>query len=293
MTSPPGIAGADLGGGGRSDPPAADESAVEPVEVLVQLARDGEIDPWDIDIVEVTDKFLAALDERDLRSSGRALFYASVLLRMKGDDLLSDEAEEEDEPDPWEAPLGGGRRDGAVAAEGDDFDPIAGLEREMERRLDRKRARGTPETLDELVRELREAERDTGWKESREYDTSDAPGSHRRGTQTLDYRADDDRRFDDEPTESEVTANTHTEDVEAIVAQVRETLDRHYDAGREEVLFAEVYDAGGSRVVTYLGLLFLANRGHVRLCQDELFGDLWVRDPAAPDREEQAAMADD
>ena len=31
------------------------DDGVEPVELLVQLAEDGEIDPWDIDIVEVTD----------------------------------------------------------------------------------------------------------------------------------------------------------------------------------------------------------------------------------------------
>ncbi|MGM0389292.1 MAG: segregation/condensation protein A, partial [Natrinema limicola] len=65
-----------------------DEETVEPVELLVQLAEDGEIDPWDIDVVRVTDKFLEAIDEVDLRTSGRALFYASVLLRMKSDDKI-------------------------------------------------------------------------------------------------------------------------------------------------------------------------------------------------------------
>jgi segregation and condensation protein A len=45
-------------------------------------------------------------------------------------------------------------------------------------------------------------------------------------------------------------------------------------------------------VNTFLGLLFLAHRGQVRLQQDELFGDLWVQDPAAVPAEE-AAPADD
>jgi len=45
----------------------------------VQLAEEGEIEPWDIDIVQVTDAFLEKLDETDLRTTGRALFYASVL----------------------------------------------------------------------------------------------------------------------------------------------------------------------------------------------------------------------
>jgi segregation and condensation protein A len=258
---------------GDVDPPKADEE-VEPVEVLVQLAKDGEIDPWDIDIVEVTDKFLDRIDGADLRTSGRALFYASVLLRMKGDAMLeADEDPQEPEPGPWEQPLE------EIAPEGPD--PFAALEQEMDRRLERKRARGTPQTLDELVRDLREAERDTWWKESREYDTSDSPGGFRRGTQELDYRAAGDLRQEGEPTEEDVTGTAHGEDIDAIVESVYSALRDHYEAGREEVLYREIDDAGGSRVETFLGLLFLAHRGRVRLQQDEIFGDLWVQDPAA------------
>ncbi|HEY9245376.1 MAG TPA: hypothetical protein VIO11_00870, partial [Candidatus Methanoperedens sp.] len=35
----------------------------EPIEILVNLAENGEIDPWNIDIVEVTDKFLRQVEE--------------------------------------------------------------------------------------------------------------------------------------------------------------------------------------------------------------------------------------
>jgi segregation and condensation protein A len=247
--------------------------AVEPVEVLVALAEDGEIDPWDIDIVAVTDKFLERLDEADLRTSGRALFYASVLLRMKGDAMLEDD-DQQPEAEPWEE---------ATAAEApmEEGGPFAALEAEMDRRLERKRARGMPQTLDELVRDLREAERDTRWKESREYDTSDSPRGFRRGTQELDYRAAGDARMDDEPTAEEVTGTAHAENVDDIVESVHGALREHYEAGREEVLYREIADAGGSRVETFLGLLFLAHRGQVRLQQDDLFGDLWIQDPAA------------
>jgi segregation and condensation protein A len=244
----------------------------EPIELLVQLAKDGEIDPWDIDIVRVTDKFLDELDRSDLRTSGRALFYASVLLRMKSDALL--EPDEPDEPDPWEEPFGG---PGAMEAPPGE-DPIASLEGELDRRLDRKRARGTPETLDELVRELRDAERDSWWKESRTYDTTDSPRGFERGPQRLDYRAGDEGRSDGEPTAEEVTGATHAEDMEATVADVQAVLETHYDAGREEVLFDEIDDAGGCRVETFLAVLFLSHRGEIGLQQDEFFGDLWVRD---------------
>jgi segregation and condensation protein A len=247
---------------------------VEPVEVLVQLAEDGEIEPWDIDIVAVTDKFLDRLDVADLRSSGRALFYASVLCRMKADAMLSADDDETEDPEPWESALN------ADAPTGEQ-NPFAPLEQEIERRLERKRARGMPQTLDELVRDLRSAERDNWWKESREYDTSDEPSAYSRGTQELDYRSSDQFRMDDEPTEAEVTGDTHGEDIDEIVDDVYATVREHYDQGRKEVLFREIEDAGGSRVSTFLGLLFLSHRGRVRLRQDELFGDLWVQDPNA------------
>jgi segregation and condensation protein A len=253
------------------------EEEVEPVEVLVQLAEDGEIDPWDIDIVAVTDKFLDRIDGADLRTSGRALFYASVLLRMKGDAMLAEDEPEEPEPEPWEA----GPGPGMEMPEGEGPDPFAALESEIDRRLERKRARGMPQTLDELVRDLREAERDTWWKESREYDTSDSPRGYGRGTQQLDYRAADDLRMDDEPTEADVTGTAHTEDIDGIIDDVYAAVREQYEAGREEVLYREVADAGGSRVETFLGLLFLSHRGQVRLQQDELFGDLWIQDPNA------------
>ena len=270
------------GDGAGTDPDGdASDERVEPVELLVGMAKEGEIDPWDIDIVAVTDEFLARLDEADLRTGGRALFYASVLLRMKSDAMVTDDDPAEADPRP------GAPGDPFEAAEGSP-DPIAALEREMDRRLERKHARGTPRTLEELVRELRERERT--YKESRSYDTSDSPRGFRRGTQTLDYRAADEFRPDDEPTEADVTGTTHDEHMEDLIADVYVAIQEQYDRGREEVLFREVRKAAGSTMNTFLALLFLSHRGQVRLQQDEFFGDLWIRDPAAvADGEEAVA----
>ena len=259
----------------------ADEDAPEPVEVLVQLADDGEIDPWDIDVVTVTDKFLSVLDESDLRTSGRALFYASVLIRMTSDAMLGEDDPEEEAVEPWEQAMG---EDAPI----DDPDPFAALESEMDRRLERRRARGMPQTLDELVRDLREAERDNWWKESREYDTSGSPRGFQRGTQELDYRGADDMRLNEEPSAEDVTGTAHAEQIDDIIEDVYGAVREHYDQGREEVLYREIEGAGGSRVETFLGLLFLAHRGRVRLQQDDLFGDLWIQDPSAASGSEEA-----
>jgi segregation and condensation protein A len=132
----------------------------EPVEILVQMAERGEIDPWNIDIVEVTDRFLSELERRkelDLRVSGRTLFYAAILLRMKSEYLDQPGTDEEfaeefpeDESEVFEFigfPEGGGG-------------PIDQLEREIRRRLDRKNLRKRPVTLFELILELKNAEKE-------------------------------------------------------------------------------------------------------------------------------------
>ena len=291
--TPPSAGRDALGGVGGGDAGDDSDGEVEPVEVLVQLAEEGEIDPWDVDIVQATDAFLERLEERDLRTSGRALFYAAVLLRMKSDALLEPDENDEPDPEPWEAALEG-PGGGPIADHGDGaagFDPVDALEAEMDRRLDRKHARGTPETLDELVRELREAEQEAWWKRRREYDTSESPRGRQRGTQTLDYRSDGTHRRASEPTAADVTDTAHAEDIETSIAALREAIQPHYDRGRDEVLFAEVQDAAATPVTTYLALLFLSHRGTVTLQQDDLFGDLWIRDPEAVDEDDGADAA--
>lgn len=255
--------------------PTADEESEEPVELLVQLAEDGDIDPWDIDIVAVTDAYLSKLESADLRVSGRALFYASVLLRMKSDVLVETESPEPEDEHPPDAPM---PTDAGPFT--DVGDPIDALETEIDRRLDRKRVRGTPETLDELIRELRDIERRTWWKPAREYDTSESPRGFRRGSQTLDYHTSDASRQDGEPTVSEVNEAAHGEDLDDLIAAVERALMEQFEAGRREVLFAEIEAIAGSRMQTFLGVLFLAHRGQVDLVQDDLFGDLWIVDPS-------------
>ncbi|MGZ4920570.1 MAG: segregation/condensation protein A [Halobacteriota archaeon] len=98
--------------GGRPDA-AANGAAQEDfdersIDILVSLAKNGEIDPWDIDIVDVTDRFLARvaeLEKLDLRVSSRTLLFASMLLRMKSDALEESEPEDLYEEEPVEDDL--------------------------------------------------------------------------------------------------------------------------------------------------------------------------------------------
>lgn len=129
--------------GSAKDKPAEFELG-EPAEVLVELAKRGEIDPWDIDIARATEKFLEyidSLEKRDLRIPARTLLYASILLRMKSDSV---EGPREEEPLP-EIELG----EEAFEEE----EEIKGLPRPPVRRHTKR-----PVTLDELIAELKKAE---------------------------------------------------------------------------------------------------------------------------------------
>ncbi|KXB07532.1 hypothetical protein AKJ51_01175 [candidate division MSBL1 archaeon SCGC-AAA382A20] len=73
----------------------------QPFQILLELARDKKIDPWDVDIDKVANLYvekIRTMERLDLRISGRALFSASTLLRMKADNPpYNGNGEEEDE----------------------------------------------------------------------------------------------------------------------------------------------------------------------------------------------------
>lgn len=62
----------------------------EAIALLIELAEKGEIDPWDVQVIEVVDRFLAHLisnDRKQLYESGQALLYASMLVLLKANTL--------------------------------------------------------------------------------------------------------------------------------------------------------------------------------------------------------------
>lgn len=64
----------------------------------MDLVLSREIDPWDIDIIDLTNKFLERirkLKNLDLRISGKTILTTSILLRMKSEELMREEQKEE------------------------------------------------------------------------------------------------------------------------------------------------------------------------------------------------------
>lgn len=232
--------------------------AEEPVEILVQMAERGEIDPWNIDIVEVTDRFLEELERRkelDLRVSGRTLFYAALLLRMKSEILEETETGEDDEFADGE-----GEEDDIFSLdaefddEGNALGPIERLEREIRRRLDRKQLRKRPVTLFELILELKSLE-----KEQRRRQRFTSP-------------------FDPGLIEVEdVVGIAHDEGYReaamAVLCQCENSLEEEGVMTLEELAGM----MGRGVVDVYIPLLYLMFEGKVSIWQDEFFGQLFVQ----------------
>ncbi len=69
-----------------------------PFDIVLKLMINGEIDPWNVDIVELADKYLQEIKKMyipDLRLASKALSAAALLLKMKADALDLGKEDEE------------------------------------------------------------------------------------------------------------------------------------------------------------------------------------------------------
>jgi segregation and condensation protein A len=228
------------------------------IEILVDLARQGQIDPWDIDVLDVTDKYLGQLDltrETDLRLSGRALLYAATLLRLKGDAMraLTEEPAVEDafgfEDDHLEYD--------ESATELVVRPPVSLLDRALARRASVKQPRTRRISLVELITELQRIEeleregmllRDNALRRSR--------------PTAADLR-------------QRVIEQTHLEDLEGEMDRLAAQLGA-WLAETGTVTLDEVLSQCPDRRGAFLALLFLDSRGKITLSQAEIYGPVTI-----------------
>ena len=209
----------------------------EPIEILVNMAKNREIDPWNINIVELTDKFLKRVDDlekMDLRVSGRTLLYASILLRMKSNALV-----EVEEP-PEEIDL-----------ESDNFEISDYPVPSMPLRRYSKR----PVTLEELLTELKRAE-----------------AFEKKRLNRVETKKDEIRA-----TLEDVLSVAHEEDIESRIGKMRyilnELLEKQKSIKFSEI--SSSLDRTGI-VMAYLAILFLATKKEIWIEQEEFFGELFI-----------------
>lgn len=217
----------------------------EPAEVLVDLARRGEIDPWDIDIALATEKFLQyidSLERRDLRIPARTLLYASILLRLKSDQMEEQEEEEEIEPEEIEE------------AEPQREEVLDQLPRPPLRRHTKR-----PVTLDELISELKKAE---------------VVGRRKAMRERWPLLA-----------EKKILDPSHEEGIEERILALGPILDDMFTEKPTITFQEINNRNGETEVgvTNYVSLLFMAQRRQVWLKQEEIFGELFVSRHARAD----------
>ncbi len=245
------------------------------IALLLELARSGKIDPWNVDIIKVTDEYLRALDKldpRDLARSARCIFYAAALVHLKARALaerhsraLLDAAMSDDTTDGGDG-FGRGMRPGDLPLLYPDADAM------LAPRERRPRSRGV--TLLDLILALRSFDDRLAAREDAELEIP---------------------QFDGEMASDECLGVTHRDDLERDKAEVRELLGElnARDPGKP-VSDLNLVGPERPRVAVFLALLSLSADEEVELEQDVLYGSLLVRlgpqfgKPRAPEVKDEA-----
>lgn len=276
------------------------------IAFLIDLAERGEIDPWDVKVIEVIDRFLQTLRsqpllptiegrspyETNLSESGQAFLYASMLVLLKADTLVRTEMEAQEEALEPEEFL----EEGEVLA--------TELPRNLERHLHRRAVAAPPQrrrvTLKELIEQLEtmaEVMADSG---SRARTRRARPQPKRQAVRAIAQLA-------------------HQENLSEIAAALEAFLDQYWDESDEALLWldfevllqawpqvqpetlkqghgfstpeaADIHE----RVGVFWGLLFLSAQSKVELSQEQFYQDLKVRNlkrvPLNPEEQEVPAF---
>lgn len=246
------------------------------IEILIKLATSGEIDPKNIDIIDVTDKFLkaiAAVPKENLRQSGKILFHASVLLRMKAEAMLA-AAVAVDAADDF---MDFDEDDGSISS--DLSEPrqltLLDLERALVRKANNRQNRQRKVTLDQLIDALREAEKIEKTRQAREpRQRIELAGQH---------EAND---------VGDLLDLAHDEDIEDTISRVEQILASAIGEGELVQLLRIIQLLGGHGdwVDAFLAVLFLSNAGKLTLEQKDFYGPLYVVRGDAPVESINVAM---
>ena len=227
-----------------------------PLDLLLHLIREHEIDIYDIPIASITAQYLeyiAIMESLDLELAGEFLEMAATLIRIKAQMLLpSSDFEEEEQEDPREQLV---RK---LVAYKEFKEAARGLsEREEDRR------EHFPHAVDP--------------KAHRAFEEEDLPTEEFLRDVTL---------FDLVDSLREVLAripariDVHAVDVERVTVEEQMERLREIVASRDSVTFLEIFERAVTKmaiVTTFIALLELIRLGAVEAAQKRVFGEIVIR----------------
>ncbi len=243
------------------------------IEILVQMAKQGKIDPWNIDIADIADKYMIHLAEsklNNLRNSSRALFFLAVLLKLKsnvlvGLDPMEFEVHEQTSDD----------FDNELPPEDDMYyqdypDNVIPIEDIIQRRTSVKLNRNRIVTLKDLIRQLEfyeELDKKQAVKNSLER-------AKRRVHSYKNMSSDD------------IINLAQEEYIESGVKILHENLIKIFEK-EEKVELNTLTLLGLDKITAYVSLLFLTAESDFELEQKEFYSDLYVKKKSPVQEDEE------
>lgn len=239
------------------------------LEILVQLAEKGDIDPWDVDIIDVTDKYLRALNStprENLLNAGRAIFFASVLLRLKSEILLNISNEtlisskQTENFFPEDELL---FHDDGVHLD------LTKLESFLVRSSLGKQQRKRKISLNDLIYALQQAEEEEEKRAQR-------------------AKLRQERAFTLVPTgvTDDILEIAHEEDVEEIAQRVELIIEEHL-TDEKPITLSFLSGILNDKLKPFLALLFLANQQKIVLEQNTMYDEIYIYKPGTITEEEK------
>lgn len=239
------------------------EAEVDGIEILVNMAKQGKIDPWNVDIVDVTDKYLMHLFQskaQNLRLTGRTLLFAAMLLKLKsnvleGIDVMDFEPVHDDEYNIED--------DGVLEYTPEDYIPtnnVISIDEVLQRRTSVRLNHNRVVTLRDLIRQLEfyeQLDRKQSLKNSLER-------AARRRVQNYSRLSAED-----------ISKMQHDEYIAEGVARLKDNLEEILNR-QDKIELNELTLLGMDRISAYISLLFLTAESDYDLVQDEFYSDLYV-----------------
>lgn len=235
------------------------------IEILVHMAKTGKVNPWNIDIVDITDKYLTQMFQmkaQNLRLTGRTLLFAAILLKLKSNVLENiDMIEFEGVNDGY------GFDDLDIMDDfgaDDDYNHynqsnVISIDEVLQRRTSVRLNRNRVVTLKDLIRQLEFYEmidKKQSLKNAHER-------AKRRVRSYANLSADD------------IVNLAHDEYIEDGVQRLRENLAQIFQR-ESRVELTELTLLGMDKISAYIALLFLSADSDYELVQDEFYAELYV-----------------
>ena len=237
------------------------EAEVDGIEILVNMAKQGKIDPWNVDIVEVTDKYLMHLFQskaQNLRLTGRTLLFAAILLKLKsnvleGIDVLDFEPQHQDEFNyDDEMPLD-------YEEEYIPTNNVISIDEVLKRRTSVRLNHNRVVTLRDLIRQLEF------------YEMLDKKQSLKNAHERAKRRVQNYAKLSPD----DIINLAHDEYIENGVQRLKANLSEILSR-QDKIELNELTLLGMDKISAYISLLFLTVESDYDLEQDEFYGDLYV-----------------